>query len=97
MELAEAGADYVAFGIPPHVEDKPTARQRQTDLVSWWSEIFEVPCVAMDVQGQEDAAGLYATGADFVAVSLPVAASADELIAFVHAIAAGGTTIETPA
>ena len=49
MTLAEEGADYIGFGIPPHVEDRSAAAARRLELVSWWSEIFEVPCVAFDV------------------------------------------------
>ncbi len=97
MGLAEAGADYVAFGIPPHVEDIATARERQAELIAWWSEIFEVPCVAMDVDTEDDAAELYANGADFVAVSLPLPAPADDLIAFVQALAASKAPAGTPA
>lgn len=37
MELAEAGADYVAFAQENHLE-----------LISWWAEIFEIPCIAAD-------------------------------------------------
>ena len=37
MELAEAGADYIAF-----------AQGGREDLISWWSEIFEIPCIAAD-------------------------------------------------
>jgi thiamine-phosphate pyrophosphorylase len=37
MELAEAGADYIAF-----------AQGGREDLVSWWSEVFEIPCIAAD-------------------------------------------------
>jgi thiamine-phosphate pyrophosphorylase len=39
MELAEAGVDVIAFADPA--------------LVSWWSEISVVPCIAL--QGGEDA------------------------------------------
>ncbi|MGO4682813.1 thiamine phosphate synthase [Hyphomicrobium sp. 2TAF46] len=70
MEVAEAGADYVAFGVPPHVEDLERAAERQLDLVSWWSEVFEIPCVAFDVNSPDSAHSLAATGADFVAVRL---------------------------
>ncbi|MFT3730116.1 MAG: thiamine phosphate synthase [Hyphomicrobium sp.] len=70
MELGEAGADYVAFGIPPHVEDRAKATERQLDLVEWWSEVFEVPCVAFDVPECDIARALAAAGAgaDFVSV-----------------------------
>ena len=71
MELGEAGADYIAFGVPPHVEDIATARERQADLVGWWSEIFEIPCVAFDVSGIEDARALTRAGADFAALRVP--------------------------
>ena len=39
MTLGEAGADYIAFG----------PGEAQPDLIAWWAEIFEVPCVAFDV------------------------------------------------
>ncbi|MTD95858.1 thiamine phosphate synthase [Hyphomicrobium sp. xq] len=68
MSLAEDGADYIAFGIPPHVEDRASAAERRLELIFWWSEIFEVPCVAFDVDSVEDATALAAAGADFVAM-----------------------------
>jgi thiamine-phosphate pyrophosphorylase len=68
MSIAEAGADYIAFGIPPHVEDRETAGERRRELISWWSEIFEVPCVAFDVETAEEAKVLAAAGADFIAM-----------------------------
>jgi len=71
MTLGEAGADYVGFGIPAHVEDRATAGARRLELVAWWSEIFEVPCVAFDVDSAEDAAALVGAGADFVALRMP--------------------------
>lgn len=70
MTLCEAGADYVAFGIPPHVEDRETAFSRQLDLISWWAEIFQPPCVALDVAGAGSARALAGAGADFVALTL---------------------------
>ena len=79
MTLGEAGADYVGFGIPAHVEDRDTARTRRLDLVAWWGEIFEVPCVALDVDTAEDASVLAQAGADFVALRVPATASIDEL------------------
>jgi thiamine-phosphate pyrophosphorylase len=71
MTLGEAGADYVGFGIPSYVEDRETACARRLELVEWWSEIFEVPCVALDVETMADATALAAAGADFVALRFP--------------------------
>ena len=71
MVLGEAGADYVAFGIPAHVEDRTTAEHRQCDLIAWWSEIFEVACVASDVERPDQANHLAQAGADFICVTVP--------------------------
>ena len=70
MVLAEAGADYVGFGAPPHLKDRDKARVRREELIAWWAPIFEVPCVAFDVETGEEAAQLAAAGADFFAVAL---------------------------
>jgi len=76
MSLAEAGADYIAFGAPPHLKDGPRARERRDDLVLWWGEIFEVPCVALDVDGPAEAERLARAGANFVAVTVPGSSAA---------------------
>jgi thiamine-phosphate pyrophosphorylase len=71
MTLGDEGADYIAFGIPAHVEDRDTARARRRELIAWWAEIFEVPCVAFDVETPEEAHDLAASGADFIALRIP--------------------------
>ena len=78
MTLGEDGADYVAFGIPAHVEDRETAFERQCELLSWWAEIFEVPCVAFDAETPDAASELAASRADFVGVRLPAGITAPE-------------------
>lgn len=87
MTLGEDGADYVAFGIPAHVEDRETAFGRQRELLSWWGEIFEIPCVALDAATPESAQNLAASRADFVAVTIPAGLSAGEAAARVTAFA----------
>lgn len=91
MSLGEEGADYVAFGIPPHVEDRETAFGRQCELLSWWSEIFEPPCVGLDAETEEAASDLAASHADFVAVtipeSMPAQAAGERVAAFAAALA----------
>jgi thiamine-phosphate pyrophosphorylase len=47
----------------------------QQDLIAWWSEVLEVPCVAFDVTDADGAHDMAAAGADFVAVTCPVATS----------------------
>jgi thiamine-phosphate pyrophosphorylase len=80
MEAGEAGADYVAFGA---AEDTPLARQARDDLVSWWSDIFEVPCVTLDVVSADEVAVAESDGADFVALTLPAGASIDHVMKLV--------------
>ncbi len=79
MSLAEAGADYIAFGIPESVEDIETASRRRLELIGWWSVIFEVPCVACNVTSIEAASELAEAGADFVSMALPQGVSIAEL------------------
>jgi thiamine-phosphate pyrophosphorylase len=86
MELGEAGAEYVGFGIPAHVEDRDAARGRRLYLVEWWSELVEVPCVAFDVETPEEASALARARADFIAMRAPSAASPDELRRWAHDI-----------
>lgn len=70
MVLGEAGADYIAFGVPSGIQDRASAYSRRFELIAWWAEIFEVPCVALDVDSLEDAAALAKVGADFVGITL---------------------------
>jgi thiamine-phosphate pyrophosphorylase len=73
MELGEAGAEYLAFAGPP---------DHRADSVAWWSEIFEVPCVAFGVASPADAADLARLGADFAAVTLPPGLTAGQAAAW---------------
>ena len=100
MVLAEAGVDYVGFGAPPHLKERDKARVRRAEMVAWWAPIFEVPCVAFDVETCEEAAGLAADGADFVAVTLAAGlaapAAADLLAEIARSLQAGHTDGTTP-
>jgi thiamine-phosphate pyrophosphorylase len=78
MQLAELGADYIAFG-PETAFGHESASALMTpdidtidqcaELITWWSEIFVVPCIAWNVDDPTQAAQLAGLGADFVAPS----------------------------
>jgi thiamine-phosphate pyrophosphorylase len=70
MVLAEAGADYIGFGLPAGETDLTTVRGRRDDLLAWWAEIFEIPCAAFGVESVEEAATLADLGVDFVSPRL---------------------------
>jgi thiamine-phosphate pyrophosphorylase len=98
MEVAEAGADYVAFGASaagePVLDDDgaamdeldglPTSRD---EFIAWWSEVFEVACVALDVGTADEARVAAGAGADFVAVAIAATTTPDEAAGRVRAIA----------
>lgn len=97
MTLGEMGADYIAFGIPPHVEDRDTAFSRQCDLVAWWAEIFEPPCVALDVPDTDAARALAQANADFVAVTVGSGTTPDEAAALVKSFSVAIGDAKIPA
>ena len=94
MELGEGGADYVAFGIPAHVEDRARAAERQLGLISWWSEVFEIPCVALNVADAEQARLLAEAGADFIGVTIHGSETASEAAMRIRAYSEAVSTHE---
>jgi len=77
MEAGEKGADYVAFGAFYPTTTKPSEYRPDPRLLSWWSSLFEVPCVAIGGITPANAAPLIAAGADFIAVCNAVWGSGD--------------------
>ncbi|MBL4801346.1 MAG: thiamine phosphate synthase [Emcibacter sp.] len=68
MTAAEQGADYVAFGAFYSTDTKVTSCSADKSILSWWTEIFETPCVAIGGITVDNAAPLIEAGADFIAV-----------------------------
>ena len=68
MAAGEAGADYVAFGAFFPTQTKPTAHRPDPSILSWWSRLFEIPCVAIGGITPANGRALVAAGADFLAV-----------------------------
>ena len=65
----DAGADYVAFGAFFPTKTKATEFTAEPEILSWWSDISEVPAVAIGGITPENCLALIAAGAHFLAVS----------------------------
>lgn len=68
MVAGEQGADYVAFGAFYPTDTHATTFRPEPDILEWWSEIFEIPCVAIGGIKAGNCAPLVQAGADFIAV-----------------------------
>jgi thiamine-phosphate pyrophosphorylase len=66
MLAGEAGADYVMLGEPDRHGRRPSFEDVQERL-TWWAELFEIPCAAF-AASEDEVAPLSRTGADFIAL-----------------------------
>ena len=81
MEAGEAGADYVAFGAFYPTTTKPSRYRPEPPILSWWSTLFEIPCVAIGGITPGNGRPLVEAGADFLAVCQAVWSSDDPRVA----------------
>ena len=77
MIMAEGGADYIAFGEFGLLEDAAAAEV--ADMIDWWADIFEVPCVGWvrEQYGEDELRGIVAAGPDYLSVELGAGDAAD--------------------
>lgn len=68
MLAGEAGADYVAFGAFYPTTTKIAEGHPEPDILRWWQDVMELPCVAIGGINAANAAPLVKAGADFLAV-----------------------------
>ena len=86
FEAGEAGADYVAFGAFFPTTTKDASTVATPEILAWWSEMMELPCVAIGGITAENWAPLVKAGADFLAVSAAVWKHPDGVAAGVRAM-----------
>ncbi|MGU3495621.1 thiamine phosphate synthase [Xanthobacteraceae bacterium A53D] len=87
MEAGEAGADYLLFGdLDGSGDPAPVA-----ELVQWWADVFEVPCVGVATT-LDDALVLATARADFVA--LAAVPDGKDGTAFIAAVDAAVAAVE---
>jgi len=68
LEAGEDGADYVAFGAFFPTTTKEARHRATPAILQWWSELMEIPCVAIGGITAGNCAPLVRAGADFLAV-----------------------------
>lgn len=69
MEAAENGADYVAFGAFYPTQTKEVIHHAEIEILEWWQDIMEIPCVAIGGINFDNALPIINAGADFIAIS----------------------------
>lgn len=69
MEATTAGADYVAFGAFFPTATKTAKTVAEPEILSWWQDFIEAPCVAIGGITIQNSRQLVEMGADFLAVS----------------------------
>ncbi|MGB7372772.1 thiamine phosphate synthase [Pontixanthobacter sp.] len=69
MEAGEQGADYVAFGAFFPSTTKQSDHTADVSLIEFWSDLFEIPSVAIGGITPDNCQPLIEAGADFLAVS----------------------------
>lgn len=72
MEAAEAGAAYVAFGAFFDSATRSVKAEADPEILEWWSQLMEVPCVAIGGITPENCGPLVQAGADFICASAGV-------------------------
>jgi len=94
MEAGEQGASYVAFGAFFDSATRGVQAEADTEILEWWSQLMEVPCVAIGGITPDNCGPLVRAGADFICASAAVWQHPDGpaggIQAFNRAIAAAG-------
>ncbi|WP_371398354.1 thiamine phosphate synthase [Fretibacter rubidus] len=88
FKAAQAGADYVAFGAFFDTPTKTPKARAELEILEWWQEAVEIPCVAIGGITVANAASVIAAGADFIAVSSGIWAHPDGPASAVSALSA---------
>lgn len=68
FEAGEQGADYVAFGAFYETQTKKPKGRPTPDLLEFWNEYTNLPCVAIGGITPQNAEPIVKAGADFIAV-----------------------------
>lgn len=68
LEMADKGADYVAFGAFFPTKTKEPKACPKADILQWWARNCTIPCVAIGGIKANNCSEIAKSGADFIAV-----------------------------
>lgn len=79
FKAASSGADYVAFGAFYSSKTKDIKHKANMEILEWWHEAMEVPCLAIGGIDISNAEKIIKAGADFIALSNAVWSNTDNI------------------
>ncbi len=76
MQVAQTGASYIAIenkqreeSTTPDLPNDPKDEHETPPTIEWWVTLFEIPCVAWNINSNEEALDAQNNGADFLALA----------------------------
>ncbi len=69
FSACSGGADYIGFGAFYDTATKLGAQRADLEILTWWQEAIEIPCVAIGGITVDNAMQVITAGADFIALS----------------------------
>lgn len=77
MCIGETGASYIFFDPDISSSNTPNNDQTLPSLIGWWSELFEIPCVAPAYADVDQNRQMITAGVDFLSLGHSVWSSKD--------------------
>ncbi len=83
FKAASSGADYVAFGAFYSSETKYIKHKANMEILEWWQEAMEIPCVAIGGIDISNVENIIKAGADFIALSNAIWSNSEDIASVV--------------
>jgi len=83
FNAVSSGADYVAFGAFYSSETKYIKHKANMEILEWWQEAMETPCVAIGGIDISNVENIIKAGADFIALSNAIWSNSEDIASVV--------------
>jgi thiamine-phosphate pyrophosphorylase len=83
FNAVSSGADYVAFGAFYSSETKYIKHKANMEILEWWQEAMEIPCVAIGGIDISNVENIIKAGADFIALSNAIWSNSEDIASVV--------------